>query len=91
MGAPETKPEPTKKPTKKICCACPDTKVSELILCREMWVKTRCLPSYLTDPRSSASQKARDECVTLHGPESKQCQELIEAHKRCLRAEGFDV
>lgn len=33
----------------------------------------------------------RDECVALHGPDSKECAELIEAHKRCLRAEGFNV
>lgn len=37
------------------------------------------------------TKKARDECVTLHGPDSADCAELIEAHKRCLRAEGFDV
>ncbi len=30
--------------------------------------------------------------VLLHaGPESEQCQRLIEAHKQCLRAEGFNV
>ena len=27
----------------------------------------------------------------LHGPDSEQCQKLIEAHKECLRAEGFKV
>ena len=36
-------------------------------------------------------QRVRDECVTLHGPEAKECQDLIEAHKACLRAEGFNV
>lgn len=36
-------------------------------------------------------QRARDECVTQYGPESKECQQLIEAHKACLRAEGFKV
>ena len=36
-------------------------------------------------------QGKRDECVTLHGPEAEQCQKLIEAHKVCLRAEGFKV
>ena len=36
-------------------------------------------------------QRVRDECVTLHGPEAKECQDLVEAHKACLRAEGFNV
>ena len=36
-------------------------------------------------------QKARDECVATYGPEAEQCQVLIEAHKLCLRAEGFNV
>ena len=48
-----------KKPTCKICCACPDTR------------------------------KLRDECVVEHGEE--QCADKIEAHKICLRAEGFKV
>lgn len=50
-----------KKPTKKICCACPETK------------------------------KARDECIALHGPDSQECKQLIEAHKECLRSEGFQI
>lgn len=36
-------------------------------------------------------QLARDECTTLNGPEAPQCQKLIEAHKQCLRGEGFNV
>jgi cytochrome c oxidase assembly protein subunit 17 len=32
---------------------------------------------------------ARDECMVQHGEEG--CAALIEAHKQCLRAEGFDV
>lgn len=36
-------------------------------------------------------QRVRDECTTTHGPEAPQCQKLIEAHKECLRAEGFNV
>lgn len=35
------------------------------------------------------SKKARDECIVLNGEEA--CKELIEAHKRCLRKEGFNV
>lgn len=31
----------------------------------------------------------RDECVLLKGEEN--CQDLIEAHLKCLRAEGFKV
>eukprot|EP00884_Botryococcus_braunii_P009053 jgi/Botrbrau1/18149/Bobra.53_1s0020.1 len=37
------------------------------------------------------TKRARDECVTLHGPESDNCIALIEAHKDCLRSEGFKV
>lgn len=33
----------------------------------------------------------RDACVTEHGPEARECQALIEKHKECLRAEGFNV
>ncbi|CAL5222201.1 g4531 [Coccomyxa viridis] len=47
--------------TKKICCACPETK------------------------------QERDECVATYGPESERCAKLIEAHKQCLRAEGFKI
>lgn len=35
------------------------------------------------------TKKARDECFVQHGPDK--CQELVEAHKVCLRKEGFDV
>ena len=31
----------------------------------------------------------RDECIAAKGIDA--CAELIEAHKKCLRAEGFDV
>lgn len=42
-------------------------------------------------PPMPPMQKARDECVALHGPESEQCKALIEAHQQCLRKEGFNV
>ena len=35
------------------------------------------------------TKKARDECVVSKGEE--QCADLIEAHKVCLRNEGFKV
>ena len=35
------------------------------------------------------TKKLRDECIVNNGEE--QCGELIEAHKQCLRAEGFKV
>ena len=37
------------------------------------------------------TKKARDECVVMRGEESGACDGLIEAHLKCLRAEGFDV
>ena len=35
------------------------------------------------------TKKIRDECIAEKGPDA--CADLIEAHKICLRAEGFDV
>ncbi|KAL7087652.1 hypothetical protein ACP275_13G080900 [Erythranthe tilingii] len=35
------------------------------------------------------TKKLRDECVVEHGESS--CEKWIEAHKKCLRAEGFNV
>ena len=57
VDAGETQEE--KKPTCRICCACPETRTP------------------------------RDECVTRNGEEA--CADLIEAHKACLRKEGFKV
>lgn len=37
------------------------------------------------------TKAARDACTIQYGPEAKECQELIEAHKKCLREEGFNV
>ena len=37
------------------------------------------------------TKKARDECVVERGEADARCQKLIEAHTKCLRAEGFDV
>ena len=34
-------------------------------------------------------RKVRDECILLNGEEA--CKAFIEAHKACLRREGFDV
>ncbi|OVA01960.1 Cytochrome c oxidase copper chaperone [Macleaya cordata] len=35
------------------------------------------------------TKKLRDECVVQHGEAA--CTKWIEAHKQCLRAEGFNV
>jgi cytochrome c oxidase assembly protein subunit 17 len=35
------------------------------------------------------TKKLRDECVVMNGQDK--CAEIIEAHNKCLRAEGFDV
>ncbi|KAF6259224.1 cytochrome C oxidase copper chaperone-domain-containing protein [Scenedesmus sp. NREL 46B-D3] len=37
------------------------------------------------------TKRLRDECVATHGEENAYCQALIEAHKACLRMEGFNV
>ncbi|KAL6570611.1 hypothetical protein OROGR_000161 [Orobanche gracilis] len=35
------------------------------------------------------TKKLRDECVVEHGESA--CEKWIEAHKKCLRAEGFNI
>lgn len=35
------------------------------------------------------SKKKRDECIVLNGEEA--CKMFIDAHKACLRSEGFNV
>lgn len=35
------------------------------------------------------TKKLRDECIVLHGEDA--CGKWIEAHRICLRAEGFNV
>nr|AGO67234.1 cytochrome c oxidase copper chaperone [Silene vulgaris] len=35
------------------------------------------------------TKKLRDECIVQHGEDA--CSKRIEAHKQCLRAEGFNV
>ncbi|KAK9688923.1 hypothetical protein RND81_09G022200 [Saponaria officinalis] len=35
------------------------------------------------------TKKLRDECIVQHGEDA--CSKWIEAHKQCLRAEGFNV
>lgn len=37
------------------------------------------------------TKKPRDECVVMKGEDHPDCIKLIEAHKTCLRDEGFDV
>lgn len=75
-----------KKPTKKICCACPETKV-----CHWTPFPFEFVGHLLITCDVMILQKVRDECIALHGPDSEECQKLIEAHKACLRAEGFKV
>jgi len=35
------------------------------------------------------TKKERDECIVQNGPEA--CADKIEAHKKCLREDGFQV
>ncbi|KAH9254879.1 hypothetical protein BASA81_007129 [Batrachochytrium salamandrivorans] len=35
------------------------------------------------------TKQARDSCVVLNGPEA--CQDVINAHKQCLREDGFTI
>jgi cytochrome c oxidase assembly protein subunit 17 len=47
-------------------------------------------PPLLAPPRRAAeTRKPRDECVVMFGEEA--CAAQIDAHKACLRRDGFDV
>lgn len=56
-------------------------------------------PAVTTSPESKPKKKIccacpdtkqlRDECIVQHGEEA--CAKWIEAHRKCLRAEGFNV
>eukprot|EP00903_Cladosiphon_okamuranus_P010782 g10188.t1 len=35
------------------------------------------------------TKAARDDCVIMNGED--ECKKFIEAHKECLRSEGFDI
>mmetsp|Transcript_35016 Transcript_35016/g.62977 ORF Transcript_35016/g.62977 Transcript_35016/m.62977 type:complete len:84 (+) Transcript_35016:55-306(+) len=37
------------------------------------------------------TKKLRDVCIVERGEEHPYCQALVEAHKACLRVEGFQV
>lgn len=88
-------------PKKKICCSCPDTKVGK---CAAYTHVPHHLPSCdtcnLRKSEMSALASTVRRCwlpptpLQYHippGAEAPQCQPLIEAHKQCLRAEGFNV
>ncbi|KAI3862148.1 hypothetical protein MKW92_020628 [Papaver armeniacum] len=56
---------------------------------------TWALPSTDTKPKKKIccacpeTKKLRDECIVQHGEDA--CTKWIEAHKICLRSEGFNV
>ena len=100
------------KPKKKICCACPETKVSAeehhratRIFLVAMKFGTESLIASFASARAKRShhhwltrcfvlcrsQGPRDTCIAEKGPEHEDCLKLIEAHKKCLRAEGFKI
>jgi len=94
----KSSPHPDGKDTKpkvKICCACPETKVRfpRRILLGRIEPTTDDQTHSPAHPltRPPLAQTKRDECIATHGPESTECAKLIEAHKVCLRKEGFHV
>lgn len=44
---------------------------------------------FSSGPETSEHPQMRDDCVIMNGQE--ECVEAIEAHKACLRSEGFDI
>lgn len=60
----------------------------------QMGCLNSCLPALLPFQRFSPSATPKSgeiPGVTSVGPESERCAKLIEAHKQCLRSEGFKV
>ena len=119
----KTAPTKEEAPKKKLCCACPETKVHVMLACGHrciIMLGKRLQPLY-SHARRAAMQAPRDECIATHGtselapchtcpvrsitsppalshrafvnagPEDPRCVALIEAHKACLRSEGFKV
>eukprot|EP01038_Epipyxis_sp_PR26KG_P013664 gene13664-18336_t len=37
------------------------------------------------------TKQVRDNCTVRFGPDSEECKQVIEAHKACLRSEGFTI
>lgn len=91
----KSSPHPDGKDTKpkvKICCACPETKVRfHAGFCSGESSPPRTIRPTHPPTRPPLAQTKRDECIATHGPESTECAKLIEAHKVCLRKEGFHV
>lgn len=89
------------KPKKKICCACPDTKVRSThdVVCHTCYGLLQHFHNALCSSEtrrkssrfSSSMQRLRDECIAMHTEDNPYCKALIEAHLACLRMEGFNV
>ncbi|KAJ7533093.1 hypothetical protein O6H91_13G033100 [Diphasiastrum complanatum] len=70
-----------------MCCACPDTKI----------LRDECIVEHGPDACKKKkmccacpdTKILRDECIVEHGPDA--CKKWIDAHLRCLHAEGFNV
>jgi cytochrome c oxidase assembly protein subunit 17 len=106
-GAAAAPAPPVGKSGKKICCACPGaeprvwrrragasaprTPACTARAARRLSVHRACTaPPPLAPPRRAAeTRKPRDECVVMFGEEA--CAAQIDAHKACLRRDGFDV
>eukprot|EP00958_Prasinococcus_capsulatus_P002569 scaffold218_cov333-Prasinococcus_capsulatus_cf.AAC.9 len=86
-AAPAASPAEAPAKKKKICCACPDTK--------KLRDEVRSCDSRheLAGRSGRVADRARlccaTQCIALNGEDK--CAELIEAHKVCLRKEGFKV
>ncbi len=77
------------KSGKKICCACPGACPSKSPRARQHRTGTRPLTFFTSPPTRADTKRVRDACVVGKGEEK--CGTEIEAHKVCLRADGFTV
>jgi cytochrome c oxidase assembly protein subunit 17 len=79
------------KSGKKICCACPGESRLTALTPPPIGGSPPTDRLFTPPPRPDGAEtkKLRDACVVARGEEH--CAKEIEAHKVCLRADGFDI
>ncbi|KAK8691288.1 hypothetical protein V6N13_074803 [Hibiscus sabdariffa] len=84
--------KPLKNPSPVAGSICLTFNVSHICLLLKQWMATsgsESKPKKKICCACPETKKLRDECIVEHGEEA--CAKWIEAHRICLRAEGFNV
>lgn len=76
------------KPKCKACCACPETKKV-----RDVWLDSCCpqIKMNLLDNFNRLQIKCLMFYFSIIEKGEENCTELIEAHKACMREQGFNI